>query len=109
MTGIEELGLVTAVGAAGAGGGGAAAGGSGLGLGSLGALGSLAGGGAAVATALASKTPKLQPTVPMPDPNDPVALEARRRRLEEASATRGRESTILDNSVPTYVNSSLGL
>lgn len=81
-----------------------------MGLTTLAALGTLASAGAATYTAAsAGKGPKLEPKLNMPDPNDPAAVDARRRKQEEIAGDKGRESTILNNEVPTYVNHELGL
>lgn len=114
MTGIEELGLAAALAGGGAAAGGAGAGAAtagGLGLGgTIGALGAAASGGAALYMASqAGKGPRLAPKIEMPDPNDPTAMAAHRRKLEEIAASKGRESTILDDTMPAYSNTALGL
>lgn len=78
----------------------------------------LASGAAAGATAgisaLTQKKPKLQPKPLMPDPNDPSALDARRKEEERLRATKGRASTVLEDDYadPTaataYSNDLLG-
>ncbi len=81
-----------------------------MGITTLAALGTIASAGAATYTAAsAGKTPKLEPKLDMPDPNDPVALEAKRRKQEDITASKGRESTILDDNTPAYSQSELGL
>lgn len=92
MTGIEEIALLPLLSA------GAAS----------------AGAGASVyAASQAGKPPKLQPTVAMPAPDDAAAREARRRQQEELAATKGRQSTILDEGSDSgdkaYSNTTLGL
>lgn len=50
--------------------------------------------------------PKASRPTPMPDPQSPEVMEARRRRIEERRAAGGRESTILSDD--SYGNSLLG-
>lgn len=51
------------------------------------------------------KIPKPSPVVPMPDPDGPEALAARRRALLAAQARSGRASTMLSGD---YQNTKLG-
>lgn len=56
--------------------------------------------------------PKPQPPAKMPEPDGPEAIAARRRKLMEMGATKGRESTNLTGNMPTaaptFVNTTLG-
>lgn len=52
------------------------------------------------------KLPKPEPVRPMPDPESPQALEARRLRVAERRAGADRESTNLVDE--TYSNTLLG-
>lgn len=51
------------------------------------------------------KPPEPKPTAPMPDPNGPEALAARRRAQEMASRRSGRASTVLSGD---YSSNKLG-
>lgn len=79
----------------------------------LGALGSAGFAGYGAVKASEAKPPKLQPTVAMPAPDDAAARDARRRQQEELAATKGRQSTILDevsdSGDKAYANTTLGL
>ena len=56
--------------------------------------------------------PAPQPPAKMPDPEGPEAQAARRRKLEQQSATQGRASTNLTGNMPTaaptFTNATLG-
>lgn len=54
----------------------------------------------------APKTPTPQPTVRMPDRQDPEAIEARRRKTAELAQGKGRASTDLTG---TYASDRLGV
>jgi hypothetical protein len=62
--------------------------------------------GSAYVMSRASKPPKPSAPTPMPDPQSPDVMEARRRRLAETQSASGRDSTILSDD--TYSNSLLG-
>ncbi len=53
------------------------------------------------------KLPKPEPVKPMPDPESPAAIEARRRRVAERQDEGGRSGTILSND-DNYSNTLLG-
>lgn len=75
-------------------------------------LPAIIGAGASVAASkMGAKTPKVQEPVKMPAPDDPAALEAKRRKQAELSASQGRESTNLTpqrSAAPAYTNTVLG-
>lgn len=56
--------------------------------------------------------PAAQPPARMPDPNGPEVVEARRRKMSDMAATKGRASTNLTGNMPTaaptFSNSTLG-
>lgn len=45
------------------------------------------------------KQPKLPDPTPMPDPEDPAVLAARRQQIDEMKRRGGRESTIMSDSL----------
>ncbi len=45
------------------------------------------------------KPPPLPPPVRMPDPQDPAALEAKRRKQQEIAMRGGRVSTMLTDTI----------
>lgn len=58
---------------------------------------------------IVQQVPAPQPVVRAPDPDDPQAQEARRMRLSQLQAGKGREGTILTRDVsPNYTNANLG-
>ena len=56
--------------------------------------------------------PAPQPPARMPEPDGPEAVAARRRKMEDQAATKGRVSTNLTGNMPTasptFSNSTLG-
>lgn len=59
----------------------------------------------------AKKTPAPEPTpaAPMPDPQSPAIMEAKRRTMEQMMQRAGRQSTILsDAGGETYSRKTLG-
>ncbi len=70
------------------------------------AIGSIFGGGT---SAVVQQVPTPQPVVAQPSYDDPQAQEARRKRLADLQAGKGREGTILTRDVsPNYTNAKLG-
>lgn len=73
--------------------------------------GASAGVSAAAAKSAGGKTPKIQAPTPLPAPEDPAALEARRRKQAELAESGGREGTNLatpQRAAPAYSNTVLG-
>ena len=55
------------------------------------------------------KMPDLPDKTKIPDKEDPAALDARKRRIQQDQTSGGRESTMLSGSPSTFTGSSLGL
>lgn len=69
-----------------------------------------AGASAVAAKAAAPKAPKVEAPKPLPAPNDPNAIEARRKQQAELAASQGRAGTNLTSqrAAPAYTNTVLG-
>jgi hypothetical protein len=57
--------------------------------------------------------PPITPPAPMPDPDDPAAVAARRKKVADTMARAGRRSTILTDAgggtnYDSYAGTSLG-